>query len=200
MDLNIVPIEYDKRGLEEIVRIIHNAFPDFFDGVHVEENISRSAYKKILQNPNGGLSYILNSNLLKLLNEFEGPVLGITSCIVLKNREQNKFELVYGGAIKKESCFVSMYCPELSVHEGYSRRAGIVCVHELGHVFGLDHHENCKEIPAKDSLCPMEIGHRTFRDKKEISKAHYFDARKTKFCGECYEKLQNLPQPFNQFF
>ncbi|MEK6858054.1 MAG: hypothetical protein AABX39_05700 [Nanoarchaeota archaeon] len=192
MNLNIVPIEYDKRGLEEIVRIICNAFPDFFDGFHVEENISRSAYKKTLQNAKGNLSYLLNLNILKLLNDFEKPALGITSCAVVKHCEGNKFLPVYGGAIKNDSCFVSMYCPELSVIDGYSRRAGIVCIHELGHFFGLGHHEYCEEIPAKNSLCPMEIGHRVFRDKKEISLAHYFDARKTEFCEECKKKLEKV--------
>ena len=48
MNLNIVPIEYDKRGLEEIVRIIHDAFPDFFDKFILKNPPDKSVYETFI--------------------------------------------------------------------------------------------------------------------------------------------------------
>lgn len=194
MNLNIVPIEYNKRGLEEIVRIIHHAFPDFFDKFIVRKHVDFLIYKDLMSyDADKKLIYFLNSNLINLLDDFEKPVIGITPYVAVRTPENiNKSLGTFGAASTKGICFVSAHAPSLSNCEEAPRRMGIECIHELGHVYGLNHHEYCKEIPAKDSLCPMEIGHRTFRDKKKISLAHYFEARRTEFCDECREKLEKV--------
>lgn len=202
MNLNIVPIEYDKRGLDDIARIIHKAFP-FFQKAILKKPMPPPLYEIFLnRNEDKDLDYFLSEDVITLLEAYQKPVLGIISFVVVqehKNADVPQF--MYGGGIKKGACFVSNYLPELSNCEEASRRVGIECIHELGHVYGLEHHIDCKEIPSKSSLCPMEINHRIFCQMKEISRAQYFDARKTEFCDECKEKLKNVSsQPANQFF
>ena len=202
MNLNIVPIEYDKRGLEEIVRIIHDAFPDFFDKFILKNPPDKSVYETFLNEISDNKSlYFLNKDLINLLDIYEKPVIGITSYLSVRNIDTHaKYQGTIGASSERGSCFVSIHSPPLCNCDGASRRIGIKCIHELGHMFGLEHHTNCKEIPERNSICPMEIGHRIFREQKKISLADYFDARMTEFCDECYKHLKNLPQPINQFF
>lgn len=196
MNLNIVPIEYDKRGLEQIIHVIHNALPVFFENFVIKKQVDFSTYKEALSyNYDKRLVYFLNKDLINLLNKFEKPVIGITSHAVVKNKEHmddSYYSLGFGTA--RGISFVSTY--PLSLHsspsnsENHLTRVGIECIHELGHVFGLEHHKNCREIPAANSLCPMEIGHRIFIEQRKINTLQYVDARRTKFCSECYSELE----------
>ena len=68
-----------------------------------------------------------------------------------------------------------------------SRLAG-VSVHELGHLYGLEHHDT---KVSDEKYCPMITSSPSdFAHKDEKSWARFLDSRASTFCEPCYKKIK----------
>ncbi len=201
MELEIKPVEYKGTRLREVgegvVRTLYPRFDDFriLRPLKLTKVASRymSTYPKGFPpffRTNKYTEYSINSRefLFFLLSYYREPLLGITS---LPSFDFNGYEM-YGQALLPSEgrySFVSTYPKEFGSvdSDDHIEKLTRMSIHEVGHSFGLQHHENNK--PAATNLCPMETGHNEYANESIITWEEYILARSTRLCNDCRGQL-----------
>jgi predicted Zn-dependent protease len=141
----------------------------------------------------------IDAHLLTMIlhNEFGGHTLGITDADLRTRDEDEFYNSIFGGKNPENDVAVvstkKLGLSEITCEEDYKLyvdRTLKVCLHEVGHNFGLTDHSSYKLI-QDGSLCPMSKG--------EYNKFGYWgyvraiiDGRGLNFCDECAHFLRNV--------
>lgn len=186
--LGIITIEYDGQRLEDIGAGVVSALEPLVSGFDVIKRLDlrdlvlnfepvQELYKppKLALKPLGDILPYKNPTLLvsnlPLLSQMGSHMLGIAN-------EESKL------------AYVSTYKPDFGEldSEEHVERVVVEALHELGHCFGLGHHEERVET-HKGKLCLMTVAHDGDFIRGRITGADYISMRDKFFCGRCYVKL-----------
>ena len=188
--LKIQPVMYNSRRLNEVADKIVTVFNPIMNDYQINDRLDSLVLKLILsESVNNDISTeLLCGHFLKLLSECGTPILGITSLTM--------GSWSYGmGSPTYKSAYVSTARSEFGRLDSdiHVERVVIEALHELGHVFGLSHHEG--PLPKKTSngrYCPMDISHSESVLGEEICWAEYISLRDPNlFCENCYQILKS---------
>ncbi len=192
--LYIQPIAYAAQRLPEIGERIVAAFPSLLERYLLQPNmiISEDEKKIILRRDKRNLPSlnIDATNLLGFLALGKVPCLGITSffCREEVNRYWGK------SSFDQRTAYLATGEPEFEVPDTniHVERVVIEGLHELGHIFGLDHHESLL-VTSSGKYCPMTVVHEAVAREGTITWGEYISLRDpTSFCTECYEKMDEV--------
>lgn len=115
-----------------------------------------------------------------------GQYLGGNHGLVITDRIINYGGYAAGGTADKENGTALVTTKDISLEDSLFRLLG-VALHEMGHLYGLIHHD-AEVIAGK--FCPMID--RTWDDPEfgnETAIAQFLDSRANKFCDECYKTI-----------
>lgn len=189
--LYIQPIAYEAQRLPEIGERIVAAFPSLLESYVLRPNMIISEdEKKIILRRDKRNTPSLNidaTGLLEFLAFGEVPCLGITSFFC--REEESRF---WGkSSFNQRTAYLATAEPEFEERDTdvHVERVVIEALHELGHVFGLDHHEGL-EVTASQKYCPMTTVHEAVAREGIITWGEYISLRdSTSFCDDCTEEL-----------
>lgn len=192
--LYIQPIEYSGKRLNELGKRVVSVYSSIFKDYEILEPLSKENLKEI-QTSKESLKEIMKESWIngEKFNSFlKKPgkyILGVTGLPVTRNKNK---DWVYGkGWNLTSNAFVSTFRPEFNKIDSniHLERVIIEALHELGHVFELDHHY--KRTETKNSkLCPMDVSLGKNVRKNMITWEEYISSRDSfSFCEECSKKL-----------
>jgi len=196
--LQVVPINLERDGIEKIAENTVKAFPEIFNGFEV---LPGRDYRNMIhpdqqtlwkgQDPDGMMIFLT-------LCDVDGYVLGVTGLPLANNSVLGGKFYYYGHSSlfsDDNTALVSVYKPEMAdaTDPDFVRRASAVGIHEVGHIFGLEHHEG--KMPVKTSSgkdCPMDRSTTVlladFASRVGFKGWEwYLDRRDLRLCDPCYE-------------
>ena len=204
MKLRIKPVEYNGMRLDEVGEGVVRAFYPLIGGFHIlrplrisnapahyfSESWHSTPYSAPFFRTEKYPPYhagVDAERFLYFILRYGEPVLGITSLPVLDIRR----DIMYGKALSgaERSSFVSTYSKEFGPVDSDDHLGKLIrlSIHEVGHTFGLEHHDNHVEIAS--NLCPMEDGHRDYALGGHITWSEFLLASNTRLCDQCREQL-----------
>ncbi len=191
--LKIQPIEYKGSRLAEVGERVVGVFHLTFNDYVINKRLRASDLGDILQSERkDGLfapgRWVEKGKFLTYLEAYGKFTVGITSLGVV-NDDNRLF-----GSGRRESRVACVSTADKAfgrVNSGiYLERVAIEALHELGHVFGLSHHDNEIRKTANGKYCPMTTVHSERVLAGEITWAQYISARDPNaFCDSCYWRL-----------
>ena len=191
--LNIQPVVYDGRRLNEVGDRVVSVFYPLFDDYKINDELGFLDLDSIVlrdgESDPSQRARIVGPDFPRFLSNYGSPVLGVTSITSTRSKNDG---WVYGIASKNyNAAYVSTARPEFDSAESniHVERLIIEALHELGHVFALQHHESPKRTSNRKS-CPMDTSHAEKARSGIISWGEYLSQRNPEaFCRECYGQL-----------
>lgn len=197
--LIIRPVSYSDRRLEEIGERIAESFHPIFKNVRIMNGIryDGSFQDETAEDMRGrleasaGNSRTFAVSASVMLNwcakVSEGPTLFVTSFPIVDEKGVD----LYGYAYLEHGPALVSVSGDDSGPVGSDRRAEYVQkvgIHEIGHVFGLDDHDN-RIRKSQDGFCPMTRAHRRWIESGRITSQEYIELKGFKFCYRCNDVL-----------
>lgn len=185
--LIIQPVCYEGKRLPELGDRILAVFNPLFDDYVIRSQLTLAHIPPDFLKKQFGIE----GEYFPVFLSWHGkPILGITKLEAF--RKDGKWVYGYGSQPHK-AAFVSTFKREFKLidTDEHLERVVIESLHELGHVFGLGHHDESIQITKNNKYCPMTTAHASQARAKKITWAEFISARdSTAFCDECYERLR----------
>ncbi len=179
--LKIQPVNYKGKRLNEVGDRIVDVFNPLIDDYEINNKLLllKHPLDMLMDLTRGRVSNLFlpieinNNYFAEYLSHYGQPILGITSIPAKSIRHG----WLYGFAdITRKSTFVSTSRFEYDLDsDSHIKRIIITSLHELGHVFGLEHHIG-DVFTLNGRYCPMTVYNTNFKDTST-------------FCTECSDRL-----------
>ncbi|GEM_PF-5330057 len=188
--LHIQPYVYNGKKLKELAERIVMVFHPILDDYLVKEEVYDGDVDALLSRSLSPRAppYVGHWQFLRYLASFGTPILGVT---ILHSDYLGAFG---EGSSLTQSAYVSCARPEFDKVDSkiHMERLLIEGLHELGHVFDLDHHDDLTRT-LNGKLCPMDTSLSREAHLRKITWGEYISSRDTDaFCKGCHEKLELL--------
>ena len=141
----------------------------------------------------------IDAKLLTMIlnHEYGGHTLGVTDADLTTEEEEEFYKSIFGGKNPTNDTAVvstrKLIPKEVGLEKEYKlffERTLKVCLHEVGHNFGLTDHPSYKKA-SDGSLCPMSRGEYNKFGMRGYVRA-VIDGRGLYFCDECTDFLRAI--------
>lgn len=186
--LILQPVEYSGNRLHEVGERIVTVFYPLLTDYKLNEGMSIADLGSILQyaTRNSQKPYLRGQLLLDFLSNYEKPILGITT---IPTVQENDLWCYGQGSSSRKTAYVSVSRREFNKVDWNTHidRLTVEGLHELGHIFKLDHHLGpSATITSNKKRCPMDVSHGEEARNGTISWREYISSRdQNSFCKDC---------------